>query len=240
MNCREFEMNVCTWVRTDSARSDYTEHAARCIKCAGRLAGEHTLVIGFRAVRQQLVWESAPAKTESLLLEAFRQHVVSAGSGSRAPILGNFGSARATLPIAAAVIVSISVLLLLALNRTLTAPADVIPAIAFEPLHNISVEPVVLKANTSVPKRTAAKRRERAKQVTIASEVVTEFFPLTAQDADSTAITQLMRVELPASSMMDVGFPVAEEDWNKQITAELAVGEDGIARAIRFVKPADR
>ena len=237
MNCREFETNVLTWVRTDSTASDYAEHAACCIKCAGRLAAEQTLVSGFRAVTQHLAMESAPVRTEAFLLEAFRQQFGVASWGSHSVVAGNFRSLHVALAIAAAVVLSITVLLSIAIRPSLQEAA--IAPIAFgSEQPNVGIRPWTLKSDT--PFKPVARRRHSAKPAAGVDEIVTEFFPLTTQDADATAITQLMRVELPASAMVDVGLPVAEGELKDTITADLAVGEDGIARAIRFVKPAGR
>lgn len=65
-------------------------------------------------------------------------------------------------------------------------------------------------------------------------EVVTEFFPLMdpAPPLDGAA---LFRVRVPASAMQAVGLPVREERLNDRVQADVVVGEEGLARAIRFV-----
>ena len=47
---------------------------------------------------------------------------------------------------------------------------------------------------------------------------------------------QLLRVELPASVLRSVGLPVHEDHLGDLIQAEVLVGEEGLPRAIRFVK----
>ena len=66
-------------------------------------------------------------------------------------------------------------------------------------------------------------------------EIVTDFFPL-MDPAPPFERGQLLRVELPASAMQMVGLPVREEFFAQPIHADVLVGEEGLPRAIRFVK----
>jgi hypothetical protein len=66
------------------------------------------------------------------------------------------------------------------------------------------------------------------------SEVVTEFFPL-MEDAPPFERGELLRVSLPASAMRSVGLPVSEERLDDTVQADVLVGQEGLARAIRFV-----
>ena len=47
---------------------------------------------------------------------------------------------------------------------------------------------------------------------------------------------KILRVELPASAMKMVGLPVHEEHLADAVQADVLVGEEGLPRAIRFVK----
>lgn len=69
------------------------------------------------------------------------------------------------------------------------------------------------------------------------SEVATEFMPLgyagpvSLQDGG-----QLVRVELPRSAMLSLGLPVNMDRYSQRVKADVFVGVDGLARAIRFVQ----
>jgi hypothetical protein len=65
-------------------------------------------------------------------------------------------------------------------------------------------------------------------------EIATDFFPLVdfAPPADD---TELVRVNLPASAMREVGLPVREDRLEDRVQADVLVS-NGIATAIRFVK----
>jgi hypothetical protein len=66
-------------------------------------------------------------------------------------------------------------------------------------------------------------------------EIVTDFFPL-LDPAPPFGRGKILRVELPASAMKMVGLPVHEEHLADSVRADVLVGEEGLPRAIRFVK----
>lgn len=105
--------------------------------------------------------------------------------------------------------------------RTLVKPSPVSP----QPVAEIPPEERVLLP-TLPPMKV---RRPEPK------ETVTEFFPWT-DVAPPFERGQLLRVELPASAMRSVGLSVQEEHLGDFVQAEVLVGEEGLPRAIRFVK----
>ena len=65
-------------------------------------------------------------------------------------------------------------------------------------------------------------------------EVVTDFFPL--MDAPPPFERgELLRVVVPASTMRRVGLPVNPDRVGDRVYADVLVGQEGLARAIRFV-----
>jgi hypothetical protein len=72
-------------------------------------------------------------------------------------------------------------------------------------------------------------------------EVVTHFVSLgygSALDLQDGA--QMVRVELPRSALARFGLPMNMDRADERITADVLVGADGLARAIRFVQPTDQ
>jgi hypothetical protein len=65
-------------------------------------------------------------------------------------------------------------------------------------------------------------------------EIVTQFFPL-LDVAPPFERGELLRVTVPASTMRRVGLPVNEDRLDERVYADVLVGEEGLARAIRFV-----
>ena len=66
-------------------------------------------------------------------------------------------------------------------------------------------------------------------------EVVTDFFPLMNPEP-AFERGQMLRVQLPAAAMQRVGLPVREEHLGDLVQADVLVGEEGLPRAIRFVR----
>ncbi len=70
-----------------------------------------------------------------------------------------------------------------------------------------------------------------------ARETVTPFFALPFSDAALPLDQAVMiRVDLPRSALELAGLPVAADLRDQRVRADLVLGEDGLARAIRFVK----
>ncbi len=68
------------------------------------------------------------------------------------------------------------------------------------------------------------------------NEIATDFLPVTyggiANLADG---GRMVRVELPRSAMASFGLPVNMDRANERVKADVLVGVDGLAHAIRFV-----
>ncbi len=99
---------------------------------------------------------------------------------------------------------------------------------------------VVSEAQPAVPDVVATApapkpvRRAKRSAAPAPHEVVTDFFPL--MDAPPPFERgQLLRVMVPASTMRSVGLPISPERWSEHVQADVLVGEEGMARAIRFV-----
>ncbi|HYP14013.1 MAG TPA: hypothetical protein VEQ63_08825 [Bryobacteraceae bacterium] len=70
-----------------------------------------------------------------------------------------------------------------------------------------------------------------------AEEVATSFFPVPyAPQLSQSDPGQVVRVKLPRSSMRTFGLPVSEERMFERVHADVLLGQDGVARAIRFVQ----
>ena len=62
-------------------------------------------------------------------------------------------------------------------------------------------------------------------------------FPLpNAAAIEADEEVNLVRLELPRSTMIALGFDVNDEDSSDSIAADVVLGSDGLARAVRFVE----
>ena len=70
-----------------------------------------------------------------------------------------------------------------------------------------------------------------------AQEIATDFITLTQAGPYTEAEeSHLVRVELPRSALASFGLPVNAETAGGRVKADVLVGQDGLARAIRFVR----
>jgi hypothetical protein len=67
-------------------------------------------------------------------------------------------------------------------------------------------------------------------------EVATDFFPLASRsEIASMESGQIVRVLLPRNAMATYGLPVSQERMDEPVAAQVLIGQDGVARAIRFL-----
>jgi hypothetical protein len=70
-----------------------------------------------------------------------------------------------------------------------------------------------------------------------APEITTQFMPLgDVSLANLQDGAQLIRVEMPRYAMARFGLPVNMDRYDETVKADVWVGVDGLARAIRFVQ----
>jgi len=71
----------------------------------------------------------------------------------------------------------------------------------------------------------------------VTNEIATDFMPL--GDPNPAALQdggQIVRVKLRRSALVRFGFPVNMDRYNENVKADVLVGVDGLAHAIRFVQ----
>jgi hypothetical protein len=71
----------------------------------------------------------------------------------------------------------------------------------------------------------------------VTNEIATDFMPL--GDLNPAALQdggQIVRVKLRRSALVRFGFPVNMDRYNENVKADVLVGVDGLAHAIRFVQ----
>lgn len=79
-------------------------------------------------------------------------------------------------------------------------------------------------------------RRVKPPSMSDELEDLADFIPLPYADDDSPlGAGELVRVRLSQSTLGLLGFPVTDVRASEPVTADLVIGEDGVARAIRFV-----
>ena len=172
-------------------------------------------MIVLRALAEHDREREAPAGVEDRLLAAFRQKQNSKTRGRRLKTV-----ALATLAVAAGI------------TLFFARPQPQLKQIAPVPVRQqpIAVAAAPVPLLTQVPKATPKVRPVKRQP----REIVTQFFPL-LDVAPPFERGELLRVTVPASTMRTVGLPVNEERLGDRVYADVLVGQEGLARAIRFV-----
>jgi len=68
-------------------------------------------------------------------------------------------------------------------------------------------------------------------------EIATDFMPLTyGSNLSQLDEGQVVRVELSRSVLQSFGFPINSERAGERVKADILLGHDGVARAIRFIR----
>lgn len=251
MKCRDFELIVTDLARNrsdDLPRERALAHAEGCDRCATRLIHEQALSYGVRAVMAEIGSAEPSPRVETALLAAFNAHFAQRASSTfSSTFLGRrprFSFSLAFVFAALLILISIPPIYWLH-SRSLTGVPEVIsqnPSAGSIPALNAD-------PGAGVKTRTGAgtSRRPKSKRPLVvnppnvtepnAPEEVTEFLPL-AEGEDLTLLeaAQVVRVELPVSALMDLGLRVGPEISPGQVKADILLGHDGSARAIRFVR----
>jgi hypothetical protein len=251
MTCREFEKTLPERVRRgpveQEALAAAEEHERTCSRCAARAAAERELTAGLGMLRSAMPDAPRP-EVEAALLARFRTErrrpaarrwvwaaavaacLVAAISGWVNLRAGRPGvpAAAKQLPVAPAVV-----------TQTVP-PAALVPRVTENQAGRRPRKAAAVRA--PAPLAAVAPRRKRSPRPAPATaaepmpaEVSTEFFPV-SWGAASTGYASLMRVKLPRNALASYGLPVNPDGASGWIQADVLVGEDGVARAIRFVQ----
>lgn len=244
MNCRDYENTILNMARAQlleaSARRQTLAHIAQCPACADRLAEQQTLTAAVRFAAKSLREEGASAHVEQSLRAAFRKQANAAPAFNHSPIRARQWP-KQTLLAAAAILL----LFLLAgvihqwspaerNQKTATAPPR--PKESVKPAESPSPVP---PSEPETVRQVAAERRrtQPAPRREVASIEDTEFIALAGENQLVPLESgQVLRVELPASTLISMGLRITAEDVSKPVLADLLVGQDGLPRAIRFVE----
>jgi hypothetical protein len=230
MNCTGFERVVVEMARgglTDAAmQREAAAHADSCARCARRLAHEQRLSAVVAAVVEEDGRRVAPAAVEQMLLAELRKR----HAGSKRTWWARAGVAA----VAAALIVAAAV----SFRR---APEQKTVQIKPAEAHVTSpVAPAVREVSKPRVRTLRASRRKAPRKTTSAPviaqrEVRTEFIPI-VYDPEPIERGQIVRIRLPSAALTMFGLPMNEEHAEEAIRADVLLGEDGMARAVRFVK----
>ena len=250
MNCQDFETIILALARRgllDAATFEQSlSHTTGCVQCANRLTEERTLIGHVESVAAEIAVEEAPARVEKALLVSFRTHFSAASS---ATVKATPRNTRRTRRLKLAAVAAGILILISAIAAFWPRSGSVdhqhdavrerpVPAIRDVPQQSaLEREQSATNGGGDTNEKPGTLRHRPRKPASIDYEAVTEFFALMDDEQlDSPEIVQVVRVELPGSALIAVGLPVDVEMANEPVTADVVLGHDGLARAIRFVR----
>jgi hypothetical protein len=247
MNCQSFENVIDDLAREQlieaRLRKAALRHSDECSTCAQRLADERDLTLSLRALAEEMNSAAAPERVESFLLAAFTERRVSQESSR--PKRWNYPRVAA----AAAVLIAVGIGLAAWNSLVPSEPHEAISAIpaVTTSLDKPSATPqvTVVQAENPRPRSISmprpSKRNKSVKSVVAPplseTEVATDFMPIRyANPASLQDGGSIVRVELSRSTVVSMGFAVNMDRYGERVKADVLMGADGLARAIRFIE----
>jgi hypothetical protein len=203
------------------------EHVQSCAECRLRLENERGLSEGLAALAT-CSGKPGPAVKAAVMAEFRRQRKV---TPLRRPLLRWTGIAAAAAALVATVF--------WVREHPLERPAVVVKAVVKPPriavTQPVLVEaPVVASAKIVRPKRQPRVKPARPEPE---PEVATEFFEIPyVEPLRPDERADVFRIQMPRAGMAMFGVPVTGGRLDSRIQADVVLGEDGVARAIRFIR----
>jgi hypothetical protein len=201
---------------------------------------EETLTSGLKALAEEMDLLDAPPEVEQKLRLAFRARKVVV------PVWRRSAPYWLAAGIAAVLLIAITVIALrsrtetprqLKAKQTEQPQIKEQPAVVEEPKVD-HPQPPQQQVIARKPRRPATRRARNGEVANhVNREIATDFMPLgylnpaTLQDGG-----RIVRVELPRSTLVNFGLPVNMDRYHEKVKADVLLGVDGLAHAIRFVK----
>jgi hypothetical protein len=208
MNCQEF-WNTMPELAQPAEDAD-CEHVRECAACAALLNRQRTLALGLRRLAADWRPVEAPARVENRLRAAFPGQAGLAVPGLPA----GWWVPVATWATAAAVVVALA--MFLARGRPVA------------PAHRTASSRVQLAV---------AEPPADLEMLGDFSDAESDFIPIpNAARIEPNEDLNLVRVEVPRSAMIALGYAVSEDRASEPVEAEVVLGADGLARAVRFLE----
>jgi hypothetical protein len=243
MKCREFAEIVIELARDQmpnaAARARALSHAELCISCAARLAEERAWLANVRVVATEINRQQAPARVEAALLAALRAHRQHAPTSKPQPTF--WLPWRLTAIAATLLLVGLAGVAWMKFGGQ-TQPQEALrqPALPAPPPTATPPVQSPLQVAAQAPVRNTIRRAlpRRAVRPPVASpsEAPAPFYSLVEEGQMAPLESgRIVRIEVPAAELVKLGVPLTDTTLTQPVQADLLLGQDGLARAIRFV-----
>ena len=241
MNCQTFAELASDIARDQMmdavARAQALAHADACVSCATRLRDQQHLTSDLRELAWASKDQTASAVVWESLIDAFDAKTIAHITPNRRRWIYAAGA------IAAMFILTFGVVQLVrhaqSTNVEATIAATFTRTPAARPIDERRDQDVIAPVSQRlhlVRHRLAPQPRALTSPVNQPKEIATDFILLTYDESDVGSEAQMVRVELPRSAMANFGLPVNMDRADQRVKADVLLGADGLARAIRFVQ----
>lgn len=263
MNCQEFSKRIDGFLDVQEFNSDSSlaRHVATCVSCAARVETERSLTVGLEILAAEERKIESPAHLKKDLLVAFESNRTLVP-----PTVVQFPSRTTWVrwALAAAAAIIFGVVLISSPWRTTTNFTEITnvesPVVRVEnknePPQTVTtssaindgdsqgrsvksdedITPKVRHAKKPLQKQSKTKSDYLENEIA-SSEVTSEFVPLTYLN-DATAMESgiVVRVEIAREQLASLGLSFDMERADEIVKADIVLGDDGVARAIRLVQ----
>ena len=249
-----------------SVRDSALEHPIYCSVCANRFANEVALTAGLRALAVETSACTPSDNIEINLLTAFRNQSTAVPVVPATNVLPQQPSARQwsrwIMAAAAIILIALTSIIVIAVRAQKNQVTGVgtrsdSPQVSKAPENATdkqSPSPVNIPATGGNQKKEIAAEHRRSGKLLATNYKHHNPGPKVVQSVDENDPTsgfisltvaaeymplesgQIVKVEIPRAALLAMGLPMNAQRAGENVRAELLVGQDGIARAIRFTQ----
>ena len=224
MNCAAFQEKLRDMARgrEDAAALD---HVRECEECERALLNQRTLSAGLRAIAAN----EAAAPSRELEAELLA-HFDSPGKSRKVSLWW-------AVPAFAGLMAVLAWLWMGRVPQQVQGPERVVARMPEAHAISAPVVPTVKVAARRIPRRV----KRAVVQPVLPPEPEAPFTPIPyAAPLQATERAEIVRVNLSATALASIGIPVWGADPAMRVNAELVLGENGLARAVRLVNSDER
>jgi hypothetical protein len=258
MSCQKYESIINELAREQimemTVRSEALEHCEKCEECARKLKEQRSLTTALRSLASELQTVTTTDTVPAALIAALHDGATTTQVGS------NRRQQYWVAAAAAALLIFFAVGAMRLRRPAVDIPLTKAPQVATtdqpqEPVKSATPLPSPPAKEQKRPRQEKETKRSKplrpSDREAVASlqspattstanyepEIATEFLPLGYDHAMNLQDGgQIMRVEVPRSTLASFGLPINMNRAGQRVKADLLVGWDGSARAIRFVQ----